>query len=302
MELWQRFTSRARRAVLLAHGEASRTRAQLISTEHLLLGLLRTGEGTAYETLDRLGVDIDRLRADLERQMEIGAAEEASSEISFNPDAQHALQLAYAETRQMNDQHFGTEHILLGLLRLGKGPAYRLLRHHGVELTAIRARVADLASPPVFPPTVASASDGLGGPSSDGVSQGTAPPRKNGLDEIGAREMLAHLEVAIHDHSPAVRCQAIRALGEVGSPEQLQSLIPFLQVEDQAVRLAVVRALGSIGGDDAVGALVKLGSDNDLVVRWEAQAAVNRLLSGDKTSPSRPRLVPEQSPPVTFLD
>jgi HEAT repeat protein len=114
--------------------------------------------------------------------------------------------------------------------------------------------------------------------------------------------MLAHLEVAIHDHSPAVRCQAIRALGEVGSPEQLQSLIPFLQVEDQAVRLAVVRALGSIGGDDAVGALVKLGSDNDLVVRWEAQAAVNRLLSGDKTSPSRPRLVPEQSPPVTFLD
>ena len=86
MELWQRFTSRARRAVLLAHGEASRTRAQLISTEHLLLGLLRTGEGTAYETLDRLGVDIDRLRADLERQMEIGVAEEASSEISFNPD------------------------------------------------------------------------------------------------------------------------------------------------------------------------------------------------------------------------
>ena len=146
MELWQRFTSRARRAVLLAHGEASRTRAQLISTEHLLLGLLRTGEGTAYETLDRLGVDIDRLRADLERQMEIGVAEEASSEISFNPDAQHALQLAYAEARQMNDQHIGTEHILLGLLRLGKGPAYRLLRHHGVELTAIRAGVAELAS------------------------------------------------------------------------------------------------------------------------------------------------------------
>jgi ATP-dependent Clp protease ATP-binding subunit ClpC len=132
--------------VLLAHGEASRTRAQLIGTEHLLLGLLRTGEGMAFETLERLGVDIDRLRLDLERQMEYGVAEDTNSELSFNPDAQYVLQLAYAEARQMNDQHIGTEHILLGLLRLGKGSAYRLLRHHAVDLPTVRAAVAELAA------------------------------------------------------------------------------------------------------------------------------------------------------------
>ena len=98
MELWQRFTPRARRVVLLAHTEAQRSRVQLISTEHLLMGLLRLGDGVAVEALDMAGVDLDKLRSDLEERMEVGAVEETSRELSFTPDATQVLQLAYAES------------------------------------------------------------------------------------------------------------------------------------------------------------------------------------------------------------
>ncbi|HEY3396281.1 MAG TPA: ATP-dependent Clp protease ATP-binding subunit [Armatimonadota bacterium] len=144
MEIWQRFTSTARRAILLAHSEAARSRAQLIGTEHLLLGLLRLAEGAALESLTRAGVDVEGLAADLQSQLAPGLHSEPSPEVSFTPDAQQVLSLAYNEARQMNDAHVGTEHILLGLLRLGKGPAYQLLRHHGADLRTIRRMVEDI--------------------------------------------------------------------------------------------------------------------------------------------------------------
>jgi ATP-dependent Clp protease ATP-binding subunit ClpC len=146
MEIWQRFTSTARRAILLAHSEAARSRAQLIGTEHLLLGLLRLAEGAALESLTRAGIDVESLAADLQSQLAPGVYTEPSPEVSFTPDAQQVLSLAYNEARQMNDSHVGTEHILLGLLRLGKGPAYQLLRHHGADLRTIRRMVEDINS------------------------------------------------------------------------------------------------------------------------------------------------------------
>jgi len=127
MELWQRFTSRARRAILLAHAEAQRSQAQLIGTEHLLIGLLRLGEGLATEALEAAGIAPEALRADLEGQMESGRFEESRRDLSFTPDATQVLSLAYAEARHLDDRHIGTEHILLGLLRLQKRPAYRML-------------------------------------------------------------------------------------------------------------------------------------------------------------------------------
>jgi len=145
MELWQRFTPRARRVVLLAHTEAQRSRVQLISTEHLLMGLLRLGDGVAVETLDLAGVDLNKLRSDLEERMEVGAIEEASQELSFTPDATQVLQLAYAEARQLGDAHIGTEHLLLGLLRLGKGPGYRTLQRYGLELRRTRRMIRELS-------------------------------------------------------------------------------------------------------------------------------------------------------------
>jgi len=145
MELWQRFTPRARRVVLLAHTEAQRSRVQLISTEHLLMGLLRLGDGMAVEALDMAGVDLDKLRSDLEERMEVGGIEETSRELSFTPDATQVLQLAYAEARHLGDAHIGTEHLLLGLLRLGKGPAYRTLQRYGLDLRRMRHVMRELS-------------------------------------------------------------------------------------------------------------------------------------------------------------
>jgi ATP-dependent Clp protease ATP-binding subunit ClpC len=144
MELWQRFTSRARRAVLMAHDEAARMGAPLISTEHLLLGLLRLGEGAALELLERLNIDIERLRTDLRRQMDAAGPSEASEEVSFTPEAQRVLTRAYNEARQLGDYHIGTEHILIGLLREGRGPAFRLLRRHGADLMLLRQALAEM--------------------------------------------------------------------------------------------------------------------------------------------------------------
>jgi ATP-dependent Clp protease ATP-binding subunit ClpC len=145
MELWQRFTARARRAVLIAHDEASQMRMQLIGTEHLLLGLIRLGEGTAAEVLRALDVNLDQLRADLRRHMEMGSEDQPTDKISFTPEAQRVLQLAYAQARDLRDQHIGTEHILLGLVSEGRGAAYRILFRHGVDVHRVRHVVDQMA-------------------------------------------------------------------------------------------------------------------------------------------------------------
>ena len=142
MELWQRFTTRARRAVLLAHGEATRTQASVIGTEHLLLGLLRAADGTAYTVLERLGLDLDALRDEIEDGIQVGVADASGEGIAFDADAQHSLQLAYAESHDAHDEHIGTEHILLGLLRLEQGTAHKLLQQRGVEVVAVRDAIA----------------------------------------------------------------------------------------------------------------------------------------------------------------
>lgn len=144
MELWERFTIRARRAVLMAHDEALRMGAQLISTEHLLLGLLRLQEGSAIELLERLDVDVERLRNELHRHIEaVPLTEPPTREPSFTPEAQRVLLRALKEAKQMGDYHVGTEHILIGLLREGRGAAFRLLRRYGADLPAIRQALAE---------------------------------------------------------------------------------------------------------------------------------------------------------------
>ncbi len=146
MELWRRLTNRAKRVVLNAHNEAARNQMQLIGTEHLLLGLLRVGEGVAIQALEEMGVNPERLRYDLERQMERGSGVSQTGEVSFTADARDVMSLAWNEARQLRVPYIGTEHILLGLLRLGKGPAYQLLRHYGVDLATARQVVAEITS------------------------------------------------------------------------------------------------------------------------------------------------------------
>lgn len=161
MELWQRFTVRARRTVLLAHDEASQTRQQLIGTEHLLLGLLRLGEGTGIEVLRALDVNLGELRADVTAHMEMGSEDEPTKEISFTPEAQRVLQLAYAAARERNDQHIGTEHILLGMVGEGRGAAYGVLDRHGVCADDVRNAIDQVRQVPVGEDVEPTAADTL---------------------------------------------------------------------------------------------------------------------------------------------
>ncbi len=143
MELWERFTGRARRAVLLAHDAAKKAGAAQISTEHLLLGLLDLKEGVAAEVLEGMGVEGDKLRAELRQRIEANAGtEKPGDEPSFTPDAQRALKLTFAEAKRLGHNYIGTEHVLIGLVREGHGLAYRLLRNYGVDLTKVRQSVA----------------------------------------------------------------------------------------------------------------------------------------------------------------
>ena len=139
MELWQRFTVRARRVILIAHDEASQVRSPEITPEHLLLGLIRLGEGTAAEILRALDVNMDQLRADLRRHMSAGSEDESTDEVRFTPEAQRVQQLAYAQARELEDEHIGTEHLLLGLACSEReSEAQRILFEHGVSQARLR--------------------------------------------------------------------------------------------------------------------------------------------------------------------
>ena len=143
MKTWERFTSRARRAIVLANNEAMNMGMPLISTEHLLMGLVKLGEGTAIEVLKGMGVAIDRLAADLgDHMVQGGASQEPNRELAFTPEAQRVLAVAYAEAKRLKHEHVGTEHVLIGLVHEGRGAANRLLRKYGVELTRVRHGVA----------------------------------------------------------------------------------------------------------------------------------------------------------------
>ncbi len=172
MELWQRFTGRARRAILIAHDEAQQMHVHLIGTEHLLLGLIRLGEGVASDVLRGLGADLDGLRADLRRNVDMGSEQEPTSEITFTPESQRVLKLAYEQARELGDHHIGTEHILLGLAREGRGAAFRTLRRHGVDAGRVRQMIMQMARGPA------------GGAETGEVADAQEPGETPALDEF----------------------------------------------------------------------------------------------------------------------
>src|SRR6058998_750629 len=137
--MFERFTERARRAVVLAQDEARRLGHNYIGTEHVLLGLLREEEGIAARVLGSLGVTLDGVRG---RVAEIvGRGEAAAGQIPFTPRAKKVLELALREAISMGHGYIGTEHILLGLARENGGVAARMLLDAGVDAERIRGEV-----------------------------------------------------------------------------------------------------------------------------------------------------------------
>jgi ATP-dependent Clp protease ATP-binding subunit ClpC len=141
--VFERFTDRARRVVVLAQDEARVLNHTYIGTEHLLLGLIQEGEGVAAQALHALGISLEDARRDIEEIIGQGQAA-TTGHIPFTPRAKKVLELALREALQLGHNYIGTEHILLGLVREGEGVAAQVLQKLGADLARVREAVVEL--------------------------------------------------------------------------------------------------------------------------------------------------------------
>ncbi len=143
--MFERFTDRARRVVVLAQEEARTLNHNYIGTEHILLGLIHEGEGVAARSLDSLGVSLEAVREQVEEIIGQGG-QAPSGHIPFTPRAKKVLELSLREALQLGHNYIGTEHILLGLIREGEGVAAQVLSKLGADLSRVRQQVIQLLS------------------------------------------------------------------------------------------------------------------------------------------------------------
>jgi ATP-dependent Clp protease ATP-binding subunit ClpA len=138
--MFERFTDRGRRVVVLAQDEARRLDHNYIGTEHLLLGLIHEGDGVAAKALESLGISLDDVRQQVEEI--IGRGQQApSGHIPFTPRAKKVLELSLRESKLLGHNYIGTEHILLGLIHEGDGVAAQVLVKLGASLNRVRQQV-----------------------------------------------------------------------------------------------------------------------------------------------------------------
>lgn len=143
--MFERFTDRARRVVVLAQEEARMLNHNYIGTEHILLGLIHEGEGVAAKSLESLDIKLEQVRSQVEEI--IGPGQQApSGHIPFTPRAKKVLELSLREALQLGHNYIGTEHILLGLIREGEGVAAQVLVKLGADLNRVRQQVIQLLS------------------------------------------------------------------------------------------------------------------------------------------------------------
>jgi ATP-dependent Clp protease ATP-binding subunit ClpA len=138
--VFEQFTDRARRVVVLAQEEARLLNHNYVGTEHILLGLIHEGEGVAATALESLGISLEAVRAQVEQI--IGRGQQApTGHIPFTPRAKKVLELSLREALQLGHNYIGTEHILLGLIREGEGVAAQVLVNLGADLPRVRQQV-----------------------------------------------------------------------------------------------------------------------------------------------------------------
>jgi ATP-dependent Clp protease ATP-binding subunit ClpC len=142
--MFNRFTERARKVIILAKEEARRFNHDYIGTEHILLGLIREGEGVAAAVLQKMGMNLQNIRLEIEKLVQPGPSTQILGDIPFTPRAKKALELAAEEARALGHNYIGTEHILLGLIREGEGVASQVLMNLGLDLNGVRNEVMNL--------------------------------------------------------------------------------------------------------------------------------------------------------------
>ncbi len=165
--MFDRFTERARKVIILAKEEAKRFNHDYIGTEHILLGLIKEGESVAAAVLQNLGLSLDTIRLEVEKLVQFGPSTVVSGDIPFTPKAKKVIELAMDEARRLGHNYIGTEHLLLGLIKEGEGVASHVLMNVGLDLNKVRAEVIKLlgsttpgGEPGALPPSMGGAGAG----------------------------------------------------------------------------------------------------------------------------------------------
>lgn len=182
--MFERFTERARKVIILAREEAIRLGHNFVGTEHLLLGLIREGDGLAVAILKKLNVNISAVKGEIEKIVSVGSEFSPSGEIPFTPQAKKVLEYAISEARSLGHNYIGTEHLLLGLIREGEGIASLVLRDFGVSVASAKAQAQELLGEQASKPTSSTRTPAL---DEFGVDL-TAMARQDRLDPVIGRE------------------------------------------------------------------------------------------------------------------
>ncbi len=147
--MFERFTDRARKVMALANQEAQRFNHEYIGTEHILLGLVKEGSGVGANVLKNLGVDLRKVRLEVEKLVKSGPEMVTMGKLPQTPRAKRVIEYAIEEARNLNHNYVGTEHLLLGLLREADSVAAQLLTNLGLKLEDVREEVINLLGEPL---------------------------------------------------------------------------------------------------------------------------------------------------------
>ncbi|MDY6358120.1 MAG: ATP-dependent Clp protease ATP-binding subunit [Cyanobacteriota bacterium] len=186
--MFERFTEKAIKVIMLAQEEARRLGHNFVGTEQILLGLIGEGTGVAAKTLKSMGVNLKDARAEVEKIIGRGSGFVAV-EIPFTPRAKRVLELSWDEARQLGHNYIGTEHLLLGLIREGEGVAARVLENMGVDLNKVRSNVIKMLGE-----TKPTAGAGTSSSNSSSSSSSSSKAKTPSLDEFGRDLTLAAQE------------------------------------------------------------------------------------------------------------
>src|ERR1700716_484860 len=151
-EAMNNFTPRAQQVLALARKEADRFNHNFVGTEHLLLGLIKLGQGVAVNVLQKMGLDLETVRMEVEKQVGSGPETKMVGNVPYTPRVKKVLALAGKEAKALNHSYVGTEHILLGLLREGEGVAARVLKNLEVDIERTRNEILKELDPNFTPP------------------------------------------------------------------------------------------------------------------------------------------------------
>ncbi len=222
------FTPRARKVVELARAEARRFNHGYVGTEHILLGLIKLGEGVAVNVLGRMGLDLKTVRAAVEKQVGPGPEEAKASEtIPLTPRVQKVMSHAVTEARSLGHAYVGTEHILLGLLKEGEGVAARVLQSLDVDLERCRKEILADIDPAA---SASEASEKGDEPPASEESQGDEPPSSRKSSEEASRpgrsERLSLLKTFGRDLTELARAGELDPV--IGRKEEIRRVVQIL--------------------------------------------------------------------------